>query len=82
MPGQGDLRVELQFNDLDIIADLKEDTPYRITGRVQRMKPGTPILMKSVTIMPPTTEAAALAAAPPRPIAMNPMGRWGKVHKT
>ena len=61
IPDQGKLSVECVFDDVDVAFDLKEDAEYRIVGKVQRFKPGTPI-----TIKPATVKAGQQTAALPR----------------
>jgi len=47
----GDFKVEVQFHDMDITTELKDGTTYRVSGRVQKFKPGTPITLKSANLL-------------------------------
>ena len=50
LPEQEKLVIECTFDDPDVIADMRTETEYRIAGRVQKYKAGTPITLKQATI--------------------------------
>lgn len=58
----GEKKVEILFHDLDIVAELKEGANYRISGRVTKAKPGSPITLKQANLL----QGKAVAAGGPR----------------
>ena len=51
-------------DDTDVIADMRGDAEYRIAGRVQRYKPGSPITLKQCNIREQTAGPSGPAPAP------------------
>ena len=64
VPESDKLSVECVFDDMDIAFDLKQDAEYRIVGRVQRYKPGTPIVLKQAAVKAGEKTAELAQAAP------------------
>jgi tetratricopeptide (TPR) repeat protein len=64
--------VECLFDDTDVVNEMRVDTEYRIAGRVQRYKPGTPITLKQAIIREGQSTATAEQTQKSRADAIGP----------
>jgi hypothetical protein len=51
VPGEEKIQVECLFDDIDVASDLTSEMEYRIAGKVQRYKPGTPVTLRQAQVM-------------------------------